>query len=143
MSLDVEALRASFHLVVDRDPNVVHRFYQVLFERYPSSRAMFSATSSRRQEEMLTAALVAVIEHLEDAAWLKQQLGALGAKHIEYGVQDHMYPWVGECLVATLKEVAGSDWTPRVEQAWIAAFGAISSLMIEGGRMIHAQPAHR
>lgn len=143
MSLDVEALRASFHLVVDRNPNVVHRFYQVLFERYPASRAMFSRNTTRQQEEMLTAALVAVIEHLEDASWLKQQLAALGAKHIEYGVQDHMYPWVGECLVATLKEVAGDDWSPRIEQAWLAAFGAISGLMIDGGRMAHAQAASR
>jgi hemoglobin-like flavoprotein len=141
MSLDVEALRGSFHLVVERDPNVVHRFYEILFDRYPASRALFSRNTSRHQEEMLTGALVAVIEHLEDAGWLKQQLAALGAKHIEYGVQDHMYPWVGECLVATLKEVAGPEWTPRIEQAWLAAFGAISGLMIDGARTIRAQAA--
>ncbi len=134
MSLDVEALRSSFQLVVERSPNVVHRFYEILFARYPTTRELFSRNSSRHQEEMLTAALVAVMEHLEDASWLTTQLSALGAKHRDYGVQDHMYPWVGECLVATLKEVAGPAWTPRIEQAWVAAFSAISGLMLEGSR---------
>lgn len=142
MSLDVEALRGSFQLVVERSPNIVQRFYQILFDRYPAARPLFSRNAARVQEEMLTSALVAVIEHLEDATWLKTQLAALGAKHVEYGVQDHMYPWVGECLVATLKETAGPDWTPRIEQAWLTAFGAISGLMVEGsrGKQAHASP---
>jgi hemoglobin-like flavoprotein len=139
MSLDVEALRGSFQLVVERSPNVVHRFYEVLFDRYPAARSLFSRNPTKKQEEMLTGALVAVMEHLEDASWLKSQLSALGAKHVEYGVADHMYPWVGECLVATLKEAAGAHWTPRIEQAWLEAFGAISGLMLEGSRT--ARPA--
>ncbi len=30
----------------------------------------------------------------------------MGAKHLDYGVTNEMYDWVGECLVATLAEVA-------------------------------------
>jgi len=133
MSLDVEALRDSFQLVVERNPQVVRRFYEILFSRYPAARPLFSP-DTRRQEEMLTGALVAVMEHLEDAAWLSSQLAALGAKHAGYGVEDHMYSWVGECLVAALKEIAATAWTPRIEQAWLDAYGAISGLMREGAR---------
>lgn len=143
MSLDVEALRSSFQLVVERSPNVVHRFYEVLFERYPAARSLFGSKPARKQEEMLTGALVAVMEHLEDASWLKSQLSALGAKHVEYGVADHMYSWVGECLVATLKEVAGAEWTPPTEQAWLEALRAISALMIEGGQTARVSAAAR
>lgn len=141
MSLDVEALRSSFQLVVERSPNVVHRFYEILFERYPSARRLFSRNSAKQQEEMLTSALVAVMDHLEDGTWLKNQLTGLGAKHIQYGVEDHMYGWVGECLLATLKEVAADAWTPRIEQAWAGAFGAISGLMLDGGRAARASSA--
>ena len=132
MSLDVEALRGSFELVVSRSPNVVHRFYEILFERYPAARRLFSRNPSTQQEAMLTSALVAVIDHLDDTAWLAGQLSALGAKHIEYGVEDGMYSWVGECLVAALTEAAGDAWTPRIEKAWLEAFGAISQLMLSG-----------
>lgn len=134
MSLDVEALRSSFQLVVDRSPAVVHRFYEILFQRYPQVRPLFSHKPGPAQEKMLTDALVAVMEHLEDAPWLQTTLHGLGAKHVTYQVTEEMYPWVGECLVATLAEIAGSDWSPRVERAWLDAFGAISGLMVAGAR---------
>jgi len=132
MSLDVEALRSSFDLVVERSPDVVHRFYEILFERHPEVRSMFSRNSAAAQEKMLTGALVAVLEHLEDAPWLEGQLTALGAKHVSYGVRDEMYDWVGACLIAALKDAAGEAWTARVEAAWVAAFGAIAGLMLAG-----------
>jgi hemoglobin-like flavoprotein len=134
MSLDIEALRSSFQLVVERSPNVVHRFYEILFSRYPAVRPLFSRNSAATQEKMLTDALVAVMEHLEDAPWLATQLRALGAKHVGYGVKAEMYPAVGECLVVALQEAAGEHWTPRIERAWLDAFGAISGLMLEGAR---------
>lgn len=134
MSLDVVALRESFALVVERAPDVTHRFYDVFFERYPQVRPLFGRNPRRQQEEMLTKALVAVVEHLEDPTWLSGTLHALGAKHVGYGVTEDMYLWVGECLLATLKEVLAEAWTPRVADAWGAAYGAIAAAMIEGAR---------
>jgi hemoglobin-like flavoprotein len=77
----------------------------------------------------LTSALVAVLDHLEDAPWLQTTLGALGAKHVGYGVTREMYDWVGASLLATLAEVAGPAWTPDLQGAWSEAYGAIASLM--------------
>lgn len=134
MSLDVPALRESFALVVERAPRVTTRFYEIFFERYPQVRSMFGGQASRRQEEMLTKALAAVLDHLEDPAWLGETLRSLGAKHLDYGVRDEQYGWVGECLLLTLEEVAAEAWTPRVRDAWTNAYGAIAALCIEGAR---------
>lgn len=131
MALDAALLRSSFALVVERQPALTHRFYEVLFARYPQARALFGR-DTRRQEEMLQGALVAVVDHLEDAAWLQQTLAGLGAKHVGYGVTQEMYGWVGECLLATLAEVAGEAWTPALERAWAEAYGAIVELMLAG-----------
>jgi hemoglobin-like flavoprotein len=141
MSLDVEALRDSFQLVVERAPNVTRRFYEILFERYPQAQKLFGRNSQQKQEEMLTRALVAVVDHLEDASWLKDTLTSLGAKHVDYGVTDEMYHWVGDSLLATLAEVAADAWSPRVELAWRNAYGAISGLMIAGAHSRDAAPA--
>jgi hemoglobin-like flavoprotein len=132
MTMDITALRTSFALVVERSPDLAHGFYVILFARYPQVQPLFSRSARDKQEKMLTQALVAVMDHLEDAPWLETQLMALGARHAEYGVADEMYAWVGECLVAALKAVAGDDWTPRIEQAWTDAFAAISGLMLAG-----------
>ena len=77
-------------------------------------------------------ALVAVMEHIEDGRWLEQTLTALGQKHVDYGVTEEMYDWVGASLLAALAEAAGEDWTPELEAAWRAAYGAIAGLMQQG-----------
>ena len=136
MALNVPLLRQSFELVTERQPQLVNRFYQILFERYPQVRPLFHRGSPARQEEMLTAALVAEMDHLEDAAWLGSTLAQLGVKHRDYGVSDEMYGWVAESLIATMAEVAGADWSPALTAAWTEALGAVASMMIEGG---HAQ----
>jgi hemoglobin-like flavoprotein len=132
MSLNVSLLRASFALVAERQPHLTRRFYEILFERYPQAAALFSKGAGARQEEMLTQALVALMDHLEDVPWLMSTLAGLGAKHVAYRVSDEMYEWVGECLIATLAEVAGADWTPELAAAWSDAYGAIAGMMLSG-----------
>ena len=130
MSLNVNLLRQSFEVVASANPTFVSRFYEILFERYPQARPLFPQNGMARQAEMLTQALVAVLDHLEDAPWLQDTLGALGEKHVGYGVTREMYDWVGASLLATLAEVAGPAWTPELQGAWAEAYGAIVSLML-------------
>jgi hemoglobin-like flavoprotein len=132
MSLNVPLLRSSFELVLGREPDLTHRFYEVLFAKYPQVKPLFGKSSGKQQEKMLADALVAVMDHLEDAAWLEQQLGALGAKHAGYGVTDGMYAFVGDALLTTLAQVAAADWTDELAAQWGAAYGAITSLMLKG-----------
>ncbi len=132
MALDVDLLRSSFELVLTRQPDVTHVFYNELFSRHPEAKQLFARNAPGAQEKMLADALVAVIDHLEDAPWLETTLAQLGAKHAEYGITTEMYGWVGESLLATFAEVAGSDWSPRLEAAWTDAYGAVCSLMLQG-----------
>jgi hemoglobin-like flavoprotein len=130
MALNVGLLRESFEVVATANPKFISRFYEILFERYPQARALFSPGNQARQAEMLTGALVAVLDHLEDAPWLSSTLGALGEKHVGYGVTREMYDWVGASLLATLAEVAGPAWTAELNAAWGEAYAAIVSLML-------------
>jgi hemoglobin-like flavoprotein len=140
MSLNVILLRQSFELVVERAPNLTHRFYEILFERYPETREMFPTARRGQQENMLTQALVAVMDHLEDAPWLTSTLHGLGARHVHYGVSDEMYAWVGDALLSAIAEAAGADWTPELRRAWTDAYGAIAGLMQEGARLAEQSP---
>ena len=132
MSLKVVALQSSFEMVVQREPQLARRFYEIFFKRYPAAQRLFGRHSAAAQEKMLTDALVAMMEHLEDAPWLTTTLKQLGAKHAGYGVTDEMYDWVGRSLLATLAEVAGPDWSRDLEAAWAEAYGAIAGLMQTG-----------
>ncbi|WP_437964050.1 globin domain-containing protein [Sorangium sp. So ce260] len=134
MGLNVGLLRESFELVIEREPNLTHRFYGILFSRYPQVKPLFGRNSRAQQEKMLTEALASVIDRLEDASWLEEKLMAMGAKHVDYGVTDAMYPWVADALISAIAEVAAADWTPEHQRAWTDALGAIASLMQRGAR---------
>jgi hemoglobin-like flavoprotein len=132
MALNVSLLRSSFDLIVARQPQITPRFYEILFERFPQVRGLFGRNSRAAQAEMLQGALVAVMDHLDDASWLSQTLGAMGKKHLDYGVTEEMYDWVGASLLATLAEIAGENWTSEHATAWTDAYGAIAGLMKHG-----------
>lgn len=140
MSLNVTLLRQSFQLVIQRMPDLTDRFYEILFERYPATEAMFAPSRRSRQKNMLKVALIAVLDHLEDSAWLVSTLKNLGARHVAYGVTDQMYEWVGDSLLATLREAAGVDWSAELESAWTDAYLAIAGLMIQGARSARSVP---
>jgi hemoglobin-like flavoprotein len=134
MSLNVAALRSSFELVVEREPQLTHRFYDILFQRYPQTLPLFRNNPRQEQEKMLTDMLVKIMDHLEDEPWLIDQLGALGRKHVDYGVTEEMYGWVGTSLLEALEQVALKEWTPELRAAWTDAFQGIASLMQAGAR---------
>jgi hemoglobin-like flavoprotein len=131
-AMNIDRLRSSFELVVSRDALVIERFYEILFQRYPQAQSLFGRNSRQAQAQMLTSALVSVLDKIEDASWLESTLGPLGAKHVGYGVTEEMYDWVGECLLAALEEVAAGDWSPELAADWSAAYGAVASLMKKG-----------
>lgn len=127
-----DLIRANLELVAGRAPDLTARFYERLFARHPEIRPMFHRRSAEAQQRMLLEAIVAVVDHLEDAAWLTTTLGSLGEKHVAYGVEDDMYPHVGEALVATLAEVSADAWSSELDMAWRGALGFVSDAMIAG-----------
>ena len=126
--MDKHILETSLSLV---DGALTPRFYAILFERYPQVRPMFGADTGP-QATMLRSAIVAVLEHLDDAEWLSGTLGTLGARHAAYGVTAPMYDAVAECMLAAMAELGGEAWTPQMSMAWAEALGAVAGLMLEG-----------
>ncbi|MEZ6188851.1 MAG: globin domain-containing protein [Planctomycetota bacterium] len=134
MGLNAALLRSSFELAVEREGTITRRFYELLFERYPQVRPLFAKNAAEQQQRMLQEALLAVLDHLDDGAWLSETLGTMGRVHVDYQVTAEMYPWVGECLIAALAEAVGEAWTPAHEAAWAEAYGAVSGLMLAGAQ---------
>ncbi|MFO0625548.1 MAG: globin domain-containing protein [Polyangiales bacterium] len=135
---DKALMMESIGWAAEREPVITRRFYEILFARYPQVQPLFSRNARETQARMLQDAVVAALDHLEDAAWLTETIGAVGAKHVSYGVTDEMYPWVGECLVATLAEHCGTRWTTAHEGAWIRTWGALQSLALAGAARARA-----
>jgi methyl-accepting chemotaxis protein len=139
--LQVKLLRDSFNAVAPRANELAETFYRILFDRYPVVRPLFRDTDLKEQQRKLVQALALVVGNLERPAKLKKVLGALGARHVDYGAQPAYYDAVGECLLAALAEIAGPVWSIKLERAWTDAYGAVASLAIAGAESAPPAPA--
>jgi hemoglobin-like flavoprotein len=123
-------LRESFTIILARDRRFIGRFYDKLFALHPHMRPLF--TDRPQQEKMLARTLVAVLDRLDDAPWLDDQLHSLGRRHAHYRVTPAMFPVFQRMLLATLAESAGRGWTPEVGAAWSEALEEIASKVRRG-----------
>ncbi|MGB3295410.1 MAG: globin family protein [Phormidesmis sp.] len=130
--LNVELLEQSFELVKPRADEFAASFYNNLFTDYPAAKPLFSHTDMGKQQQMLKGALVMVVENLRKPEVLSSALKGLGARHVKYGALPEHYPLVGNSLLKTLGQYAGTAWTPELKQAWTEAYSAISELMLDG-----------
>jgi hemoglobin-like flavoprotein len=132
MTLDLNALEASFDLVAPRGDELMDTFYARLFAAAPAVKPLFAGTDLRRQKGMLLSALVLLRKSLRDLDAIVPALRGLGARHVAYGARPEHYPVVGEVLIASMAEVAGPEWQPQYQRAWAAAFAVVAGVMCEG-----------
>ncbi|MDY6803676.1 MAG: globin family protein [Cyanobacteriota bacterium] len=132
MSLQVELLEQSFGRVKPSAAEFASSFYDNLFTAYPEAKPLFANTDMKKQQQMLVAALVLVVDNLRDPHKLQETLKGLGARHVKYGTLPEHYPLVGNALLTTFEQYLKTDWTAEVKQAWVEAYGAITALMLEG-----------
>ena len=132
MSIDLEALETSFDLVAPHGDELMDVFYARLFAAAPAVKPLFAGTDLKKQKGMLLAALVLLRKSLRDLDKIIPTLHGLGARHVAYGARPEHYPVVGEVLIASMAEIAGTAWTDAYAQAWSAAFGIVAGAMIEG-----------
>jgi hemoglobin-like flavoprotein len=125
MTLDIGLLRDTLEIALAADDTFPARFYELLFEAHPEVKALFRANSPGAQRKMFAQKLVALVDHMEDPTWLDRELGSLVVSHARYGVTPEMYPWVGEALVATLREACGDEWSSAAEATWVEAYGRL------------------
>ncbi len=123
MDYDAALIKTSFQILHAREPHIPKRFYEVFFKLHPTVAPMFHGRA--QQELMFAKTLVAIIDRIDDAPWLEEQLAEIGARHSKLPLRPEMWIWFQAALMATFEEIAGEDWTPETERAWNGALGYI------------------
>lgn len=130
----IRLLQASFAEVMAIRQQAAALFYERLFAIDPALRPLFRDTDMRSQEMKLMAALAMVVGKLRQLDEVLPGLEALAVKHVAYGVEEHHYATVGQALIQTLSLAFGDRFTPELRTAWLAAYAAISGVMIGAAR---------
>jgi NAD(P)H-flavin reductase/hemoglobin-like flavoprotein len=128
--VDVAALKASWTQVAELGDRAAAYFYAALFTLQPDLRDMFPATMSGQRDKLL-AALGHIVSNVDDGEALAAFVKQLGQDHRRFEVKPEHYPIVGQALLHTLAKGLGPAWTSELAADWTAAYGVVSSLMME------------
>jgi len=112
-------------------------FYRNLFAAAPALRPLFPDDLSA-QGHKLAAAIDLVVANLDDLEEILPVVRGLGQRHVGYGAKPAHYEVVGMALLQTLETGLGDAFTPEACEAWGAAFGLLSSVMIEAANDVAA-----
>lgn len=106
------------------------RFYDILFERYPSTKALFK--DQKQQARALSGMISRAVQLLavDDIESVAQALTQLATRHHRYGTKPEHYGPVGECLVAAITEAFADDLEAETAGAWVHLYSTICSVMI-------------
>lgn len=127
---DALRLRATIETAFARDDAFPARFYARLFEAHPELRTMFHRNTPGAQAKMFAQKLTALVDHLDDPAWMGREIPALSASHAGYGVTPAMYPPVGEALIGALRDACGDEWTDDAERAWAEVYVRLTQAIL-------------
>ncbi|MBN8915212.1 MAG: hemin receptor [Rhizobiales bacterium] len=125
----IELIQDSFRKVVPIADTAAALFYGRLFEIAPEVKPLFKGDMSL-QGAKLMATLGLVVAGLNDLSKIVPAAESLARKHVAYGVKDEHYAPVGSSLIWTLERGLGPDFTPETRDAWVEAYGILSSVMI-------------
>jgi hemoglobin-like flavoprotein len=124
----VDLVRNSFELLLQKGDHAVLRFYEKLFEKEPQLQSLFSTDINRQARKFLQSLklIVTSLSAIEKAVPVLKQLGD---RHRGYGVKPQHYEVVEATLLATLAELLPEDFNDETRDAWAAAFTLIASVM--------------
>ena len=104
-------------------------FYQRLFSLDPIVERLFSGVDLAEQERKLMTMLAEIVRVMDRPGELVHGVGALGRRHVHYGVKDGDYQSVGAALLWTLEQRLGDEFTSDVRAAWSEAYLTVATIM--------------
>ncbi len=109
-------------------------FYDRLFEIDPTLRPLFKGDIDAQAIKLMQMVGTAV-SALRKPSLLNDAVGALGKRHVGYGVKAEHYNTVGEALLYAIKTQLKDNFTSDVELAWRAVYAELARISIEATGM--------
>lgn len=130
MTIDAEALKQNFETLVEHEVTLSHKTYDLLFAAHPELLDLFTAKHSAAGAQMVRETLMYAVDHLNSEDWVASNMASLGTKHEDYGVEDEMYRWYADALLAAMAHVTGDEWTQPLEEGWRMLFDQLAHWMV-------------
>jgi len=133
----IEIVKATAKPVAAHAEEITSKMYEILFEKYPQTKALFSDAPSD-QHKKLASAVIAYATNIDKLEALSGAVDKMAATHVRTGVKPEHYPMVGVSLLEAIKEVLGDAATDEVIEAWKEAYFFLGDILIEKERALYS-----
>ena len=134
MSPEQESLiRITWTVIAPRATDLTEQFYLTLFELNPTARALFGHTDRAALGRKVVQMLDEIVKVLDEPERLMSVLAPLGRHHAGFGVERYHYETGCTALIAALRLVGGSRFTPEAEAAWRELYRLVAAVMSRAG----------
>lgn len=126
-------VKATVPLLESGGEALTTHFYAKLLNDYPEVRPFFNQAhqASGAQPRALANGVLMYARHIDELDQLGDLVARIINKHVALNIDAAHYPLVGQCLLASIREVLGAEIaTDAVLDAWAAAYGQLAQLLI-------------
>lgn len=125
---EIALVRQGFDRLAPDAERVGAAIYDAIFALDPSLRALFGSDLHVHARKLMEA-VAAVVAGLDNFEAMRNDIVALGRRHVRYGARPQHLQTVGSAVLATLAAGLGADFTPAARDAWTKAWLALAGVM--------------
>ena len=133
----VEICKATAPVIAEHGEAITTRMYQILFENYPETKALFG-DAPEDQHKILAGAVAAYAANIDNLDVLGKAVEGMAQRHVKTNVKPEHYPMVGTSLLQAIKDVLGDAATDDVIDAWKEAYFFLGDILIAREKEIYA-----
>ena len=131
--LQAHRIRSSFQTFEPCGEACVARGLIRLEDQHPTTRRLFPEDSAPHHKAFF-ATLRQIARNLDQFSNLEIPLEKLGGQALAAGAKPEHFRHVRAELLATMRELAGSDWSAQLEHDWTFALEAVCGAMMRSAR---------
>jgi len=131
-------IKSTAPLLKEHGEAITTAMYKIMFAKYPEAEALFKDAEPDQYKKLanMVYAYAANIDNLDS---LQSGIEKVAQIHVNANILPKHYPWVGESLLAAIKEVLGDAATPEILDAWEEAYGILAQVFIAREEEIYAK----
>jgi len=133
----IDTVKATIPLLEEQGLAITSRMYEILFEKYPETKALFNG-SPADQPKILLAAIAAYANNIDNIERLHDRVMYIADAHVKSHVQEEHYPMVGEAVLTAMQEVLGEAATPEILEAWKEAYFYLAEILVMNEKQLYA-----
>lgn len=137
----IATVKATVPVLQQHGEALIRHFYQKMFAEHPEVKPFFNQShqAAGTQPRALAGAVLAYASNIDRLEALAGALPLIVHKHAALGVLPEHYPVVGQCLLASIRDVLGEAATPDILDAWAEAYGALAKLLIDAEEQVYRE----